>query len=239
MKREDNYSNYNAFLKSKFYDLNEKEYKVFMNYFDKNYSKILPKNSDISVLDVGCGLGHFLMFLKQKGYKDINGIDLDEDNIKHCQSLGFNNTVKADMFDHFKECKDKYDVVVLNDVIEHVPKDMLIGVMRDINSALKENGILVLKTCNCNNVYGLSSFFADFTHEVGFTKEKMIQTGYMSGFEAINVFNIYLYTNIRPVDIVLNCYMKIYYKFRTIQFLLNGRKNNDVHSKNLLAVLEK
>jgi 2-polyprenyl-3-methyl-5-hydroxy-6-metoxy-1,4-benzoquinol methylase len=54
---------------TKFYrDLMVKKLKFF---------KII-KNKDSSILEVGCGFGYFLNYLHDKGYKNLHGIDPDE-----------------------------------------------------------------------------------------------------------------------------------------------------------------
>jgi 2-polyprenyl-3-methyl-5-hydroxy-6-metoxy-1,4-benzoquinol methylase len=233
------YEKYNRFLKEKFYDLDKKEYDLFFRYFKRNYSKHLPEDKEVEILDAGCGLGHFVIFLKRSGYVNICGIDLDNDNVEHCRSLGLDNIRCGDMSGFLRKNVGHFDVIVMNDVIEHIPKEDVIRTLMLCKDALKEDGKLLLKTANCNNIYGLSGFFSDFTHKVGFTREKIMQVGMIAGFQGVEVFNLYLVSNFVVLGLLLRVYTFVLYKVKAIMFFINGRKNNNVHSKNLLAVLKK
>lgn len=238
MTERKGYEGYNRFLKKTFYDLDKKEYDLFCRYFKTNYGRHLPRDRRADILDAGCGLGHFLMFLKRGGYVNFHGVDLDEDNVAHCRAMGLDNIKCGDMSSFLKNNTACFDMIVMNDVIEHIPKEDVLDILTLCRDALRDGGYLMIKTANCNNVYGLSVFFTDFTHEVGFTREKIVQVGMTTGFKGTEVFNLYLVCNFL-VDPLLRVYASILYKVKTIMFLLNGRKNNNVHSKNLLAILRK
>ena len=50
---------------------------------EKRYSVMLsgiPEDSQVRVLDFGCGLGHLLEFIEERGYQDIDytGIDINQ-----------------------------------------------------------------------------------------------------------------------------------------------------------------
>lgn len=56
----------------------------------KNHLKHLPNEKDTRILDLGCGMGHFLYFLKANGYNNYLGIDFCDENIKFCRDNNFN-----------------------------------------------------------------------------------------------------------------------------------------------------
>ena len=39
----------------------------------------LPEDRDGKILDIGCGSGQFLYFLRKKGYTQAKGVDVDQD----------------------------------------------------------------------------------------------------------------------------------------------------------------
>ena len=47
--------------------LTKKEYKTSADNFNLNFGKYLPLKKSAEILDIGCGAGHFLHFLKIKG----------------------------------------------------------------------------------------------------------------------------------------------------------------------------
>lgn len=229
-----NYTKYHQFLKSKSFQGDEKEFLQYQNYFQKNYTSYLPQKKDAQIIDVGCGMGHFLKFLKSAGYSNTQGIDFDPDNIQYCKQIGLKNVTQADMYQYFNK-RQKFDCIVLNDVLEHIPRDKTIALLKKFKASLTKDGVLLVKTVNCNNIYGISSYFADFTHEVGYTKEKITQVGLLAGFAHTKVNNLYVVPNIVLIDSLLIFFHQILYKWKQFQFLLQGRKHNTVFSKNLLG----
>lgn len=52
------------------------------------------------------------------------------------------------MYEYIETTKNKYDVIVLNDVIEHIPKEVLLKYFVSQRRLLNKNGILLIKTVN-------------------------------------------------------------------------------------------
>jgi len=218
----------------------QKKYDLFANYYKKNYLKRIPGNKNIKILDIGCGMGQFLYFLKKAGYKNIEGFDLDKENVEQCHKMGFENVVQADMYEYLSKTKNNYyDLIVMNDIIEHVPREKTIALLENIRTKLKKGGRFMVKTVNCNNVYGLSSYFSDFTHVTGYNSEKMRHVAMLSGFRRTLVYNLYVLPNIPLIDGFFKFLFFLTYKIKRLFFYMNGRVSDNVFSKNLLAVLRK
>ncbi len=236
-----NYTKYSLFLRKKSFNLSKLEFFHYLCYFKKNYLPHLEKYKKPKILEIGCGLGHFLFFLERYGYKNIEAIDLDNENVSFCRKRGFKFVKKANMYSFVTGYgKGKYDLIVINDVLEHVPKEKVVSFLRDCRNILKKDGEILIKTVNCNNIYGISSFFSDFTHEVGYTEEKIKQLAFISGFGDCRVYNLYLPLMLPVIDQIRRFFIiDIIYRFKKVNFLLNGRKGIDVFSKNFLAILKK
>src|SRR5262245_13422925 len=50
----------------------------------------LPTGREVPILDIGCGSGQFLYFLRDRGFGQAAGIDLDGDQVEVARSLGLN-----------------------------------------------------------------------------------------------------------------------------------------------------
>ena len=78
--------------------------------FHLNLKKYLPKDINSSCLDVPCGYGNFLYFLRSKGYKNVIGYDFDEAQIKLAQLLAL-PAKKNDLFKVLEESVVDYDLI--------------------------------------------------------------------------------------------------------------------------------
>lgn len=95
-------------------------------------------NKDISILDIGCGLGQFLKNLKKIGYNNLKGIDLFIDEEKIPEDL---DIVKAGL-DEYKP-DEKFDVITLNHSFEHM--DNQIENLSHIKNLLSDNGLIFIR----------------------------------------------------------------------------------------------
>lgn len=87
--------------------------------------------NEVSVLDVGCGMGHGVYYMRRAGL-DAVGCDLSEDAIQYCSKLG----VSAHLGGVY-ELVDKYDVVVMTEVLEHLQwPERALSVLEGTTSAL-------------------------------------------------------------------------------------------------------
>ncbi|MCE5280852.1 MAG: class I SAM-dependent methyltransferase [Deltaproteobacteria bacterium] len=154
----------------------------------RGYEPFLPGNRDASILDIGCGVGYFLHFLKSRGYSNIQGIDLSPQMIGICKANfpGVHAEV-ADAFDYLLSHQENFDAIVANDVLEHVPKDRTVDLMAAIRSALKKGGAFLAKVPNLGNPFAIRLRYTDFTHEVGFTEHSLWQVLWLGGFRTIRV----------------------------------------------------
>lgn len=87
-----------------------------------NYSIITDMiESDMSVLDVGCGDGTLMKMLKEKNIH-ITGIDINQDNVVQCLEKGL-SVIQGDIDEGLQGYPDKsYDYVILNQTLQSTEK---------------------------------------------------------------------------------------------------------------------
>jgi len=68
------------------------------------------------VLDTGCGKGIFLQALKDKGYKNIYGIEIDEELYDYCRRT-FNNVIFEDFLTY--EFRERFSLIIGNPPYAH------------------------------------------------------------------------------------------------------------------------
>jgi SAM-dependent methyltransferase len=216
------------------------EYKTTARYYKKNYLKHLPENKECSILEIGCGLGHFLNFLEKWGYKKYIGIGLSDEEIGVCRRFNF-NVLKADVFNFLEDKRGSFDVVVLNDTIEHFTRSEVVRLLQLIHSCLKGGGTLFVKTVNMSNyITAPSGRYIDFTHKIGFTEESLKQVCLFAGLDSVKVFGADIYVfYFNPLNYIAKFLSFILGWGMRLSFLLYGRKTTKIFSKNIIAVCRK
>jgi len=68
------------------------------------------------VLDTGCGRGVFLQVLRERGYKNIYGIEIDEELYRHCRE-SFENVIWGDFLSY--EFENSFGLIVGNPPYVH------------------------------------------------------------------------------------------------------------------------
>ena len=88
--------------------------------FLKFLSPFLKNN--FSVLDLGCNLGDNSFLISSK-VKNVLGIDYDQQSINCAKKIYRANNlnfVVGDAIDYLKGCNEKYDVLILSHILEHL-----------------------------------------------------------------------------------------------------------------------
>ncbi len=239
MKTDDKKKLYSRYISTHFGKIhdNDNDFSLHYRYFRKNYLKHLPADKNAKIVDLGCGMGHFLNFLVKEKYCNYTGIDASEENIDFCRKNNF-NAVLGDIFEFLKDTKETYDVIVLNDIIEHLEKSEIILLLQLIFKALHHDGCLIIKTPNASNpIMASSSRYYDFTHELIFTEESMSQVLRITGFSRISVYPqdlyIFYYNPLNYLAIVSNFLLNGIFR---VLFMFYGRKTTKIFTKNFIAV---
>ncbi|KAB2945331.1 MAG: Ubiquinone biosynthesis O-methyltransferase [Candidatus Methanoperedens nitroreducens] len=230
---------YEKYLTTHFQAAHENEYnefKTYHKYFKINYSKHLNEDKKLKILDIGSGMGHFLYFLEKEGYKNNLGIDISNENIEFCKNKGF-HVEYIDAFDFLEKNIEPFDVIVMNDIIEHFDKNEIVQILNLINNNLCDNGKVIVKTLNSSNPFlANSGRYIDFTHEISFTEESLSQILKVCSFEDVKVYpqDIYIfYTN--PLNYIAKYFSKFMNLTFRIIFLMYGRKTK-IFTKSIIAV---
>ncbi|MGL4452584.1 MAG: class I SAM-dependent methyltransferase [Sarcina sp.] len=98
------------------------------------------------VLDIGCGSGCFLEYMKKHNY-DVYGVEPALNLKEILESKGI-KVFTGSVFD--MEVEEKFDVITLNNVLEHIENPEL--VVERVNELLNDDGLLVIKVPNDFNL---------------------------------------------------------------------------------------
>ena len=110
----------------------------------KKISRYFPK--DPKILEIGFGNGELLLALKQRGYENLYGIDFVDKNFLDLKSEGIK--LAAGNVENEIPFSEKFDVIIMNNVIEHFlnPKKVL----ENNKKNLALDGKIILITPNSN-----------------------------------------------------------------------------------------
>ncbi len=100
---------------------------------------------DIKLLDVGCGPGYFLSYLKDKKIKN-KGLELTEFLVDICRKHGLNVTST----ELSREKPNSYTALTLFDVLEHLTDP--VAFLKDANRALKVGGYVMAYSPNIHSL---------------------------------------------------------------------------------------
>lgn len=107
--------------------------------------KNFPEKENISVLEIGSGLGYLTYSLNKSGYK-TTGLDISEDAVRQAKEKYGDYYESGDLFILAEKRKKNYDCIIMTEIIEHVedPKSFIKAAF----SLLKEGGKLIVTTPN-------------------------------------------------------------------------------------------
>lgn len=158
-----------------------------IDYYKYILGPHLPKNLADLILDIGCGTGLALGFLRDAGYQNIQGIDTDAGQVKVAQENQLPVFHVKDSISYLNGRKQEAQCVLCLDVLEHVAKKNQIDFLRSIFQALKPNGRLILTVPNANSAIASRWRYNDWTHEASFTEHSLDFVLFHAGFKKIRV----------------------------------------------------
>ena len=142
------------------------------------------------LLDVGCGRGEWLTLVERAGLQGI-GIDVNSVAIARCQSAGL-TVVQQEALVYLGGQQDgTVAAVTAFHVIEHVPFEYLLALVREAHRILEPGGLLLLETPNPEN-FSVSAlhFYADPTHRNPIPPETLRFIVAQHGFVDIDVMRL-------------------------------------------------
>ncbi|HEY4206316.1 MAG TPA: class I SAM-dependent methyltransferase [Puia sp.] len=144
-----------------------------------------PADRQIHILDIGCGHGTFLYFAKEKGYMNVRGIDFSEEQVALAHRLGLQEVQRASLEEFLQTSKDKYDLVLMIDVLEHLEPQELFDALDSVAAILRPDARLIIHVPNAEGLFGMRIRYGDYTHTQAFTPRSIRQILLTCGFDDI------------------------------------------------------
>ena len=129
----------------------ESEFKNIKVVLTRSEKFRISLNQPDAVLDIGCGMGHSLIFLKNNVYKSAGyyAIEPSENCNVHLRKNGI-SVITNDVFSNWETTiGKKFDLVIMRHVLEHFNDP--IAVLKKVFSVLSDDGVLYLAVPDAKN----------------------------------------------------------------------------------------
>lgn len=156
----------NSYSSNEFTNKNEYPSLEIVAFLMRSYGTLTDR-SKVNVLDLGCGWGNNLSFLRDKGFS-YSGIDFSESAINHCKKSHQN--VYCGDFKNLPFENESFDVVFDRMAVQHNPINSISTIFKEVHRVLKPGGkfysILVEKAdYSYSTTYLNSSQIRELAHE--------------------------------------------------------------------------
>lgn len=158
--------------------LDLKSFELTARKFRWNYQRFfstMPK--DANILDLGCGLGQFLFYLQKNGFHKLTGIDISKTQVDLALQMQPQLDLRHvdDPVSFLQQRPEMYDVITMNDVLEHIDLEQIIPFLTTLHNSLKPDGLIIIKTINSAYPLSSASRYLDLTHTTSFHEKSLTQ----------------------------------------------------------------
>jgi SAM-dependent methyltransferase len=151
-------------------------------YYDWYTRGWLPESRSTPILDIGCGSGQFLYFLRERGYDRAVGLDLDGTQVEVARSLGLDATC-ATVKDFLADDARTYGLIAMLDILEHFTREELYPLLESVAARLAPGGRLIASVPNADSPHAARAIYADITHEMAFTPTSLSELFFCHGLK--------------------------------------------------------
>lgn len=186
--RPELYDRYVSSFKSENASVTPAELAHFYKWCDLRYYphlRWLPESA--AIVELGCGHGRMLNYLHQKGFTNVKGIDISQEQV----NLALRDALDAehaDVFEYLDRVPSSLDAVIAIDFVEHFTKEELLRMFQSLHDAMKPGAVLLLQTPNGEGLFSRQVMYGDLTHQTILTPGSLGQLLRATGFERIRSF---------------------------------------------------
>jgi len=160
----------------------EQEATRSMAAFSRYLAGWLPAAKNANILDLACGSGKTLFFLRENGYTNISGVDISAEQVALARQVT-SDVTEGDILEFLGNTSCKYDLIIAQDIVEHLGKNQVFEMLDACHTSLTPGGRLILSSPNAESPMFGSRRYGDFTHGICFTPAALSQVLEIAGFE--------------------------------------------------------
>jgi 2-polyprenyl-3-methyl-5-hydroxy-6-metoxy-1,4-benzoquinol methylase len=155
-----------------------------LRQFDREFMLLSAATPDMSVLELGCGSGLFLRYLRERGFAVIAGVDYDENLAAALAGLDGVELTFGDVHEFAANAggNRRFDRIVLFDLLEHMDLDRAMTLLGDLRGLLAPGGRLVIRVPNATSPWGLRMQFDTFDHVTVYAPNRLRELAHFTGY---------------------------------------------------------
>lgn len=160
-----------------------------IRWFDREFWIPAAMTPGFAVLELGCGTGQFLLYLRAKGVRRFIGIDHDPAARSVMDPDIADRVIIADIPVALERLADEkpFDRVVMFDVLEHFAPWEGANLLLRLRDRLPLGGRVVIRVPNAASPWGLQHQHSDLTHRAAYTPVSLRQLAHATGFNCCAV----------------------------------------------------
>ncbi len=213
--------------------------KIKKAYHLSNILPLVRCDKNAQVLEIGPGYGEMIGILRSAGFTEVSSIDISPEVVEHIQRVYGANSCEhaADVEAYLSDKHNKYGCIIMLDVLEHIPRELVVPMLRSIHFALSPGGSVIIQTCNASSPFGENIYFSDFTHQWDFTEFSLRQVLSNAGFKNSIILGYKFPTGI--VGLIRTILRKVLHLGYFLGAIINGIVRVRVLDPNLVAIGKK
>lgn len=172
---------------SRFHPDSDSHTEAMEKYMIAELAPLLPQNRQGPVLDIGCGYGFALLALQKLGYDRVLGVETSPQQAARARRCGLQVDVVDDTSAWLESQSENFTVILLLDVLEHLPVSGQIPLLQSIYNKLAPGGRLIIQVPNANAILSARWRYNDFTHYSSFTEHSLYFVLKNAGFDEMQL----------------------------------------------------
>lgn len=208
-----------------------KKHESYFSTARKEIIPLLPQGAK-RILEIGCGEGATLAYLKDTGLADWTcGADIHESALQQARAMGVDATIHCNIEELSNlDQGPKFDVILCLDILEHLIDPW--STVKRLSGALTHNGVIIASIPNVQNIRVIAPLIfgrwtykdcgiLDNGHLRFFTKKSAIELMESSGLRADRI--IYNKEKHWLPRLVNTLTLGLFSRFITVQYLIRVR----------------
>lgn len=194
----------------------------------------LGDQKNIKVLEIWSGRGYFSYFCQQKEIEDYTGLELDSRMAEYTAKIFPNYSFSHQTAQEFlANNNQKYDIIFMSHVFEHMDIDIGIELSKMIYAHLKEEGMWINLMPNGASPGWNGLRYCDITHKTIYTITSFNQVLRIAWFQDTKVTHFWIFPKLNLILAV------IYFFLHYFPFYVLGKMTGNIYTLEFMTIARK